>query len=179
MTLLYAIIFHFSYYDTRDYLFSYYCFLLWHFLPIIFNYDRMSAPGKWECAASNSWPTPSHWLGGMADYCKWRMRAQLHRLEGAHKEWKAAWCSVPGLLYALFLLLCTLSFLADQDCGRCKYVLCTADLCTPILCVTTSLGNIREAAIAVWSAQTALFCYDYTILHHYYITLYHYFSNYL
>ena len=30
-----------------------------------------------------------------------------------------------------------------------KYVLRIADLCTPILCVTTSLGNIGEAAIAV------------------------------
>ncbi len=77
------------------------------------------------------------------------MPAQLQRLEGAHREWKAAGCSVRGLLYALFLLLCTLFLLADQDSSCCNYVLRTADLYAPILFVTTSLGNIREAAIAV------------------------------
>jgi hypothetical protein len=129
--------------------------------PIIFNYDRVSAPGKWECADSNSWPI--HW--GMTVKCRWTMPAQLHRLEGAYREGKAAWCSVPGLLYTLFLLLCTLFFLAVQDCGCCKYALRTADLCKLILCVTTSLGNIKEAAIAVWSAQNVPFC---AIILHYF-----------
>ena len=134
----------------------------------------MSAPGKWECAASNSWPTHQ----GMTHMCRWRLPIQLHQLEGALKEWKAAWWSVPVLLYALFLLLYALFFTSDKDCSCCKYVLRTADLCTTFLCVTPSLGNSREAAIAVWSAQTALFCYDYVTLYHYYITLCHYYSNY-
>ena len=47
---------------------------------------------------------------------------------------------------------------------------CTADLYALILFVTTSPGNIREAAIAVWSAKTVPFlCY--------YFTLYHYYCN--
>ena len=99
------------------------------------------------------------------------MPSQSWRLEGANREWKAAWCSVQGLLYALFLLLCTLFLLADQDSSCCNYVLRTADLYAPILFVTTSWGNIREAAISVWSATTLrLFCY--------YFTLYHYYCNY-
>ena len=68
------------------------------------------------------------------------------------------------ILYALFVL-------AEQDCGPCKYVLCTAFLCTPILCVTTSLWNIGEAAVAVESAQTV------TIIR-YYFALCHYYCNY-
>ncbi len=52
--------FYFSYYDTWDYCFSYYfpCYdtLFCIISPIIFNYDRVSAPGKWECADSNYWP---------------------------------------------------------------------------------------------------------------------------
>ena len=55
------------------------------------------------------------------------------------------------------------------------YVLCTADLCATILCVTPSLGKVRQAAITVWSAHTALFL-------DYYFSLYHnnfsYFFNY-
>ena len=58
--------------------------------------------------------------------------------------------------------------MAEQDCGPCKYVLCTAFLCTPILCVTTSLWNIREAAIAVESAQTVTIIRYYFALCHYY-----------
>jgi hypothetical protein len=106
------------------------------------------------------------------------MPAHLHRLEGAQTEWKAAWWSVPVLLYALFFLLYALFVLADQDCGRCKYVLRTANLCTTFLCFTPSLVNSREAANSVWSAQTALIFYDYITLYHYYITLYHCYSNY-
>jgi hypothetical protein len=89
------------------------------------------------------------------------MPAHLHRLEGAAQtEWKAAWWSVPVLLYALFFLLYALFVLADQDCGRCKYVLGTANRCTLILCVATSSWNIGEAVIAVGSAQTdPLICY--------------------
>jgi hypothetical protein len=88
------------------------------------------------------------------------MPAHLHRLEGAQTEWKAAWWSVPVLLYALFFLLYALFVLADQDCGRCKYVLGTAYPCTLILCVTTSSWNIGAAAIAVGSAQIdPLICY--------------------
>ncbi len=104
------------------------------------------------------------------------MPAQLHRLEGAHKELKAAGCCVPGLEYALFVLLCTLFFLADQDCSRCKYVLCTANLCTLILCVTMSLWNIREAATAVGSAKTVLLLWYFCALYHYYCN---YFFNYM
>ena len=48
-------------------------------------------------------------------------------------------------LHALFVL-------AEQDCGLCKYVLCTAFLCTPIMWLTTSLWNIGEAAIAIQKA---------------------------
>ena len=63
-------------------------------------------------------------------------------------------------------------FLPDQDFICCKDVLSTADLCTLIPCVTTSLVNIREVAIAVWSAQTVpLLCY--------YFALYHYYCNYI
>ena len=88
------------------------------------------------------------------------MPAHLHRLEDAQTEWKAGWWSVPVLLYALFFLLYTLYFTPDQDCGRCKYVLGTANRCTLILCVTTSSWNIGEAVIAVGSAQTdPLICY--------------------
>ena len=82
------------------------------------------------------------------------MPAHLHRLEGAQTEWKAASWSVPVLLYALLFLLYTLFVLAEQDCSPCKYVLCTAFRCTPILCVKTSLWIIRGAAIAVECAQT-------------------------
>ncbi len=56
-------------------------------------------------------------------------------------------------LYALCFLLYALCALAEQDCGPCKGVLRTAFLCTRILGVTTSLCNIREASIAVESAQ--------------------------
>ena len=63
-------------------------------------------------------------------------------------------------------------FLPDQDFSCCKDVLSTADLCTLILCVTTSLVNIREVAIVVWSAQTVqVLCY--------YFALYHYYCNYI
>jgi hypothetical protein len=75
------------------------------------------------------------------------MPAHLHRLEGAQTEWKAAWWSVPVLLYALFFLLYALFVVAEQDCGFCKCVLRTAFLCTLILSVTTSLWNIAEAAV--------------------------------
>ena len=50
----------FPIYDTWDYYFSYYIpyydtlFLI--IFPIIFNYNRGSAPEKWEHADSNSWP---------------------------------------------------------------------------------------------------------------------------
>ncbi len=50
--------YYFSYYDTRDYYFSYhfsyYDTLFVIVFPIIFNYDRVSAPEKWECADRNS-----------------------------------------------------------------------------------------------------------------------------
>ena len=166
MIFLYHIITHYvtiiRYYFS--YYFSYYDTLFFIIFSIIFNYDRVLAPGKWEGADS------SYWLnhGGMTIKYRWRMPAQLHRLEGAHTEWKAAWESVPALLYALFFLLYTLFVLADQDCGRCKCVLGTAFLCIPILCVTTSLWNIREAANAVWSAQTVLLiCYYFALCHYY------------
>ena len=108
----------------------------------------------------------------MTDKCQWRRLNQLDLPQGTHTAGTAVWCSVLGLLYALFLLLCTLFFLADQDCSCCKDVLHTADLCILILCVTTSLVNIREAAIAVWSAKTVpLLCY--------YFALYHYYCNYI
>ena len=166
MTLLYAIIFpiifpimtHVSYY------FSYYDTLFLIIFPIISNYDRVLAPGKWEGADSSSWPRH----GGMTQKCLWRMPAQLHQLEGTHTEWKAAWGSFHVLLYALFFLLYALFVLPDHDCGRCKCVLGTAFLCTPILCVATSLWDIGEAANAVWSAQTALLiCYYFTLCHYY------------
>jgi hypothetical protein len=112
---------------------------------------------------------------GMTDKCPWRRPVHLHQLEDAHTEWKAAWWSSPELLYALFVLLYTLFFLADQNCCCCKYVLRTVDLCTTIMFVTQSLGNIREAAIAVQSSQTALFLYYYFSLYHYY---FNYFCNY-
>ena len=89
----------------------------------------------------------------MTGWCWWRMPAHLHRLEGAQTEWKAAWWSVLVPCYTLFFLLYALFVLAEQDCGPCNYVLRTAFLCTPILCVTTSLWNIREAAIGCKSAQ--------------------------
>ena len=57
-------------------------------------------------------------------------------------------------LYALLFLLYALFVLAEQDCGPCKYVLCTAFLGTPILYVKTRLWNIGRAAIAVECAQT-------------------------
>jgi hypothetical protein len=47
--------------------------------------------------------------------------------------------------------------LAEQDCSPCKYVLCTAFRCTPILCVKTRLWNIEGTAIAVECAQTVTF----------------------
>jgi hypothetical protein len=77
------------------------------------------------------------------------MPADLHLMEGAQTEWKAARWSVPALVYALFFPLYALFFTPDQDCGRCKYVLGTAYLCAPILCDTMRLWNIGEAAIAV------------------------------
>ena len=127
-------------------------FLLWHIIFHYFSYYFQLWQGvctlKWECADSNSWPIHQ----GMAHLCRWRMPVQLPQLEGALKEWKVAWWSVPVLLYALFLLLYALFFTSDKDCSCCKYVLRTADLCTTFLCVTPSLGNSREAAIAVWSA---------------------------
>ena len=103
------------------------------------------------------------------------MPAHLHRLEGAQTEWKAALWSVPVLLYALFFLLYALFVLAEQDCGPCKYVLCTAFLCTLIQCVTTRLWNIGEAAIAVESAQTVTIIRDYLALCYNYCN---YFFNY-
>ncbi len=127
--------------------------IIFHYVSCYFQIWQGVCTRKLECVDSNSWSI--HW--GMTDKCPWAMPAQLHRLEGAYREEKAAWCSVPGLLYALLLLLCTLFFLADQDCGCCKYVLRTADLFKLILCVRTSLGDIREAAIAVWSAQIVPF----------------------
>jgi hypothetical protein len=50
--------YYFFYYDTWDYYFSYY-FSYYDTLfvinfPIIFSYDRVFAPEKWECADSNS-----------------------------------------------------------------------------------------------------------------------------
>ncbi len=150
MTLLYAIIFpiifpimthgtnYFSYYDTL--------FLI--IFPIIFDYDRVLAPGIWAGADSSSWP--KH--GGMTQKCLWRMPAQLHRLEGTHTEWKAAWGCVPVILYALFFLLYALFVLADQDCGRCKCVLGTAFPCTQLLCF------FNEAVEHQGSCQCCLQC---------------------
>ena len=51
---------YFSYYDTWYYYFkfsdyfSYYDTLFYIIFPIIFNYDRVFAPGKWEGADSSS-----------------------------------------------------------------------------------------------------------------------------
>jgi hypothetical protein len=119
-------------------------------IAIILYYGRVSATGKWECADSNSWP--NH--GGMTGQCRWRMPVHLHRLEGAQTELKAAWWSIPVLLYALLFLLYALFVFAEQDCSPCKYVLCTAFRCTPTLCVKTSLWIIGGDAIAVKCAQT-------------------------
>ena len=117
---------------------------------IISDYFRVSAPGKWECADSNSWP--NH--GGMTGSCRWRMPAHLHRLKSEQTEWKAAWWRVPILLYALLFLLYALFVLTEQDCSPCKYVLCTVFRSTPILCVKTRLWNIGGTAIAAECAQT-------------------------
>ena len=172
---IYYFSYYFSYYVTWDYYFSYYFSyydtLFFIIFPIIFNYDRVLASGKWQGADSSSWP--KH--GGMTWQCLWRMPAHLHWPEGTHTEWKAAWGSVPVLLYALFFLLYALFVLADHDCGPCKCVLGTAFLCTPILCVATSLWDIGEAANAVWSAQTVLLICYYFALCHYYCN---YFFNY-
>ena len=92
------------------------------------------------------------------------MPAQLYRLEHVHNELKAAGCCAPGLIYALFVLLCTLFFLADQDCRRCKYVLRTAYVCTPILCVTIRLWNIRDAATAVGRRRKCQNCSAFLLL---------------
>ena len=113
----------------------------------------------WKCECADSYPWPIH--AGMTGWCWWRMPAHLHRLEGAQTEWKAAWWSVPVLLYTLFCLFYALFVLAEQDCGPCKYVLRTAFLCKPILCVTTRLWNIGVAAIGVESAQTVTIILDY------------------
>ena len=121
-------------------------FLLWHIIFHYFSYYFQLWQGigsrKWDGADSISWP--KHW--GMAQKCLWRMPAQLHRLEGTHAERKAAWGSLPVLLYALFFILYALFVLAEQDRGPCKYVLNTASQCTPSLGVTTSLCNILKAA---------------------------------
>ena len=124
------------------------------------DYVTVSAPGKWEYAHRTS--SPNH--GGMTGWCRWRMPAHLHRLEGAQTEGKAALWSVPARLYALWFLLYALCVLAEQDCGPCKGVLCTAFLCTRILGVTTSLCNIREASIAVESAQIVTIIRDYVTI---------------
>ena len=138
------------------------------------DYFRVSAHWKCECADSYSWPIHA----GMTGWCWWRMPAHLHRLEGAQTEWKAAWWSVPVLLYALFFLLYALFVLAEQDCGPYKYVLRNAFLRTPILCVTTSLWNIGEATIGVESAQTVTIILDYFCNYtHYSTTNYSYNSK--
>ena len=157
-----------------SYYFSYYDTLFFIIFPIISNYDRVLAPGKWKGADSSSWA--KH--GGTTQKCLWRIPAQLRRLEGKHTEWKAAWGSFRVLLYALFFLLYALFVFADQDCGRCKFVLCTASLCTLILCVTTSLWNIMEAANAVWSADTGLLICYYFTLYHYYFNYFFYYIHY-
>ncbi len=47
--------YYLSYYDYYlSYYFYYYDTLIVIIFPIIFNYDRVSAPEKWECADSNS-----------------------------------------------------------------------------------------------------------------------------
>ena len=126
-------------------------------VSIISDYFRVSA--HWKCECADSYPWPIH--AGMTGWCWWRMPAHLHRLEGAQTEWKAAWWSVPVLLYTLFCLFYALFVLAEQDCSPCKYVLRTAFLCTPILSVATSLWNIGEAAVAVESAQSVTIIRDY------------------
>jgi len=61
------------------------------------------------------------------------------------------------LLYALYVL-------AEQDCCPCKDVLRTVFLCTRILGVTPSLCIIREASIAVESAQMVTIIRDYVTI---------------
>ncbi len=114
--------------------FSYYDRLSIIIFPIIFKYDRVSAPWQWDWADRNCWPEEL----GMGDKCPCTRPANVDQLEAAYSEWISAWCCVPELLYALFFLLHTLIFLADQNCCCCEYVLRTADLCKTILCVEPS-----------------------------------------
>ncbi len=75
------------------------------------------------------------------------------------KKWASLMQFFKTIIRSVFTIMYII-FLADQDCSCCKYVLRPADLCTPILYVITSIGDIRETAVAVWSAQTVLlFCY--------------------
>jgi hypothetical protein len=59
-----------------------------------------------------------------------------------------------GTIIRIIVSIIRIIVLAEQDCSPCKYVLCTAFRCTPILCVKTSLWIIGGAAIAVECAQT-------------------------
>jgi hypothetical protein len=89
---------------------------------------------------------------------------------------ETAWCSVPGLLYALFLLLCTFFSLLTRIAVCCKYVLRTADLCK--LCVITSLDSLRGHQ---GSSLCRLKCpnrrAETVLLICYYFALYHYYCN--
>jgi hypothetical protein len=71
-------------------------------------------------------------------------------------------------IICIYFSIIRIFFLAEQDCGLCKYVLRTVFLCTPILSVTTSFWNIGEAAIAVESARTVtIICYYFALFHDY------------
>ena len=72
-------------------------------------------------------------------------------------------------LLRIIFLLHEFSFTPDQDCGRCKYVLGTAYLCTQILCVTTSLMEHRGSCDCCrkcpnWSACMLLFFIFFTVI---------------
>jgi hypothetical protein len=124
----------------------------WSLGPWAGHRTRMLAPRLRDCCDSN--PQPMH--RGMTYKCPWRRPGHKNQRKSAHTGWKTARWSGPELLYEIFLLLYTFFCLADQDCSCSKYVLSTADLCTPITCANPSLGNIRKDAIAVRSAQTFL-----------------------
>ena len=88
--------YYFSYY------FSYYDTLIFIIFPIIFNYDRVVASGKWQGADSNSWP--KH--GGMTQQCLWRMPAHLHWPEGTHTEWKECSCTIIRIIFSIIRIIC-------------------------------------------------------------------------
>ncbi len=73
------------------------------------------------------------WLVSMKYACSSSSTGRrADRIESCLMECSCTITRIIFLLYALFVL-------AEQDCRLCKYVLRTAILCTPILCVTRSL----------------------------------------